>query len=213
MKLHAVEAPDRQRLVIFDVFIGMAAIAVIASLFLPWFIAHYEPHWSAANVCFDGSIPEPGVGCLQNWSGWRTISLHWLVPVLAFVAVPKAATRISGERHRPQVPEFMGLTGAILAVVALGFFLTPDLGALNVAQAETAATYSAEPWVYTSVSYAYGIFNALGFGLVGFIAAGLRVKQDPENLDPGKAQGTLIALTLTAALFPITYLGEILTRF
>lgn len=213
MQLQAVEAPDRQRLVIFDVFVGLAAMAVVASLFLPWFTAEYEPHWSAANVCFDASIPEPDGGCLQSWSGWRTISLHWLVPVLAFVAAPKVANRVFGERPRPQVAEFMGLTGAILAVIALGFLLTPDLEALNVAQAEAASTYSADPWVYTSVSYAHGIFNALGFALVGFVAAALRMKEDPENLDPGRAQGALIVLASIAALFPITYLGEVLTRF
>ena len=213
MQLHAVQAPDRQRLVIFDVFIGLATVAVVGSLFLPWFTAEYAPHWSAANVCFDASVPEPGAGCLQNWSGWRTISLHWLVPVVAFVAVPSVARRVVGERPRPQGAEFMGLAGAILAVVALGFFITPDLEALNAAQTRAAATYSAEPWVYTSVSYAYGIFNALGFGLVAFIAAGLRVKEDPESLDPGRAQGTLIVLAMIAALFPITYLGEVLTRF
>lgn len=213
MQLHAVQAPDRHRLVVFDVFIGFAAVAMLVSLFLPWFTAEYQPHLTATSACFDNSIPEPGAGCLQSWSGWRTISLHWLVPVLAFIAAPTAAKRVFGERPRPQTPEFMALAGAILAVSALSFFLTPDLQALNVAQAEAAATYSAQPWVYTSVSYAWGIFNALGFALVGFVAVSLRVKEDPENLDPGRAQGALIVLAVVAALFPLTFMGELLTRF
>ncbi len=213
MQLHAVQAPNRQRLEVFDVFIGLATLAALASLFFPWFTAEYQPHLSAANVCFDASVPEPGSGCLQSWSGWRTISLHWLVPILAFIATPTAAKRVLGERPRPQTLEFMGLAGAILAVVALGFFVTPDLQALNSAQAEAAATYSADPWVYTSVSYAWGIFNALGFAFVGFVAVTLRVKEDPENLDPGRAQGTLIVLGVAAALLPLTYIGELLTRF
>ncbi len=41
----------------------------------------------------------------------------------------------------------------------------------------------------------------------------LRVKEDPENLDPGRAQGTLIVLGVAAALLPLTYIGELLTRF
>ena len=50
------------------------------------------------------------------------------------------------------------------------------------------------------------------FVLVAFVAAGLRAKEDPEMLDLGKAQGSLIVLALAASLIPITYLGEILTR-
>jgi hypothetical protein len=213
MKLHVVESVDTRRVVGLDLFVAMAAVAVLASLFLPWFTAEYEPHRSVAQACFDKTAISGSGSCLQNWSGWRTISLHWALPIAAFIAFPVSLMRILGDRHRPQEREWLALSGALFVVVALGFFLTPDLAALNEVQAEQAALYSAEPWVYTSVRYSTGIFAALGFAFAAFVAAALRAKTDPNGFEPGRSHGALIVLALVLVLFPIAYLGEIVTRF
>ena len=107
----------------------------------------------------------------------------------------------------------MLLTGAILAVVSLGFFLTPDLGALNEAQLAQAKLYTAEPWVYTTVTYSSGLFSALGFAVACFVTAALRVREDPEHRVAGLGSAALLAISLVAAIFPISWLGEVVTRF
>ena len=213
MELRSVETLDSRRLAGFDVFVGVAAVAVIISLFLPWFVAEYEPHTGAAMACFDESGLNSAGFCTQSWNGWRTISIHWAVPLVAFIAFPVAGRRVLGERHRANSREWLTLSGVIVAVVFLGFFLTPNLGGLNAAQADQAALFSAEPWVYTSVHYARGIYAAIGFAFTAFVAAGLRAHTDPDGHVEGRSHGALIALALVGALFPIAYLGEILTRF
>lgn len=213
MELRSVETLDSRRLTGFDVFVAIAAVAVLASLFLPWFVAEYVPHTGAAKACFEDSMLNDSGMCTQSWSGWRTISLHWAIPIAAFVAFPVAARRVLGERHTAGSREWLTLAGVVLAVVFLGFFLTPNLDGLNAAQSDQAALYSAEPWVYTSVHYARGIYSALGFAFTAFVAAGLRTHTDPDGHVEGRSHGALITLALVGALFPIAYLGEILTRF
>ncbi|MBT8165340.1 MAG: hypothetical protein HKO63_12760 [Acidimicrobiia bacterium] len=213
MELHVVEPVDTRRVVALDVFVAVAAVAVLASLFFPWFTAEYEPHTVAAQACFDDSVVSSSGWCEQSWSGWRTISLHWALPVAAFVAFPVSLMRILGDHHRPVEREWLALSGALFAVVAFGFFLTPDLAALNAVQAEQAALYSAEPWVYTSVHYATGIFGALGLAVAAFTAAAMRARIDPAGHQPGRSHGALIVLALVLALFPISYVGELVTRF
>jgi hypothetical protein len=213
MELRVVEPIDTRRVVGFDVFVAVAALAVLVSLFFPWFAAEYEPHAGASLACFDDSALTSSGQCLQGWNGWRTISIHWALPIVAFVAFPTAAMRILGERQRPIDREWLTLTGGLVAVVALGFFLTPDLAGLNQVQADQAALYSAEPWVYTSVRYSTGIFGALGFAFAAFVAAALRAKADPSGREPGRSHGALIVLALVLALFPMAHLGEIVTRF
>lgn len=213
MELRSVEALDSRRLAGFDIFVAVAAMAVVVSLFLPWFVAEYEPHVGAARACFDDSNVNTNGFCTQSWSGWRTISLHWAIPLVAFIAFPEAARRVLGEPHRAESREWLTLGGVILAVVFLGFFLTPNLDALNAAQTDQAALYSAEPWVYTSVRYTQGIYSALGFAFTAFAAAGLRTHTDPAGHIRGRSHGALIVLALVAALFPLAYFGEILTRF
>ena len=208
-----MEPIDTRRVVGLDVFVAVAAAAVLASLFFPWFVAEYEPHSGSTLACFGDSAISPSGQCVQSWSGWRTISIHWALPIAAFIAFPTAAMRVLGEHKRPVDREWLALTGVIVAVVALGFFLTPDLAGLNEVQAEQAAFYSAEPWVYTSVRYSAGIFGALGFALATFVAAALRAKTDPNGREPGRSHGALIVVALVLALFPIAYLGEIVTRF
>lgn len=208
-----VEPIDTRRAVVIDVFVAIAAVAVLISLFFPWFTAEYEPHTASAQACFNDSAISGSGFCLQSWSGWRTISLHWALPIAAFVAYPTAIMRILGDRHRPSEREWLTLTGILVAVVALGFFFTPNLAALNEVQAEQAALYSAEPWVYTGVQYASGIFGALGLAVATFVAAALRAKTDPEGQEAGRSHGALIAVALVLILFPIAYLGEIVTRF
>ena len=213
MELKAVPALDTRRIAVLDVFAALAALAVLASLFLPWFVAEYQPHPESALVCFDSAVPNAGGFCEQAWSGWQTISIHWIVPAAAFVAVPAAARRIWGDRHRPNSVEWLSLTGSVLAVVALGFFLTPDLGALNEAQVAQAELYAAEPWVYTTVTYSSGLFSALGFALASFVTAALRVREDPDHQVPGLGSAALLAIAVVAAIFPISWLGEVVTRF
>ncbi len=213
MELRVVETVDARRVAGLDLFIAATAIAVLISLFLPWFLAEYEPHVSAARACFSDSHVSSSGTCVQSWNGWRTISLHWALPVVVFVAYPQAAVRILGERRQPKRREPLTLSGALLAVVVLGFFLTPDLTGLNEAQAEQAALYAAEAWVYTSVTYTSGIFSALGFAFAGFVAGALRSHLDPAGVEVGRSHGGLIIVALVLALLPIAYLGEILTRF
>lgn len=213
MQLRSVEALDSRRLAGFDVFIAVAAMAVIGSLFLPWFVAEYEPHVGSALACFEDSIVNDAGMCTQSWSGWRTISLHWAIPLAAFIAFPAAARRVLGERHIAGQREWLTLAGVVVAVVFLGFFLTPNLDGLNAAQADQAALYAAEPWVYTSVHYARGIYSALGFAFTAFVAAGLRTHTDPDGHIQGHSHGALIVLALIGGLFPIAYLGDLLTRF
>ena len=208
-----METIDTRRVVAFDVFVATAALAVLVSLFFPWFVAEYEPHAGASLACFDDSALSSSGSCLQTWSGWRTISIHWALPIAAFVAFPTAGLRILGERQRPIDREWLTLTGALVAVVALGFFFTPDIAGLNEVQAEQAALYSAEPWVYTSVRYSIGIFGALGFALAALVAGALRAKTDPSGQEPGRSHGALIVVALVLSLFPMAYLGEIVTRF
>ncbi|MDH3605888.1 MAG: hypothetical protein OER12_02715 [Acidimicrobiia bacterium] len=213
MELRSVESLDARRLTGFDVFVGVAAVAVLVSLFLPWFVAEYEPHTNAARACFeDSTLNEAGM-CTQSWSGWRTISVHWAIPIGAFIAFPAAARRVLGERHCATSREWLTLAGVLVGVAFLSFFLTPNLDGLNAAQAYQAALYSAEPWVYTSVHYARGIYSALGFAFTAFVAAGLRTHTDPDGHIEGRSHGALIVLALVGALFPIAYLGEVLTRF
>lgn len=213
MELRVVEPIAAPRVAGLDVFIAAAAAGVFASLFLPWFVAEYEPHASAALACFDEAGVTASGACAQSWNGWSTISLHWALPIAAFVAFPRAAVRMVGERRPPAAREFMALTGVLLAVVTLGFFLTPDLAALNRVQAEQAVRYAAQPWVYTAVSYTSGIFSALGFALAAFVASALRSQADPAGTEPGRAHSALVIVALVLALLPIAYLGEILTRF
>ena len=208
-----VKTIDTRRVVGFDVFVAAASLAVLILLFFPWFVAEYEPHAGASLACFNDSSPTASGQCLQSWSGWRTISIHWALPVLAFIAFPTAAMRVLGERQPPIDREWLTLTGALVAVVALGFFLTPDLAGLNEVQADQAALYSADPWVYTSVRYSTGIFGALGFAFAAFVAGALRAKADPSGYLPGRAHGALILVAIVLALFPMAYLGEIVTRF
>jgi len=213
MELHVVEPVDTRRVVALDVFVAAAAVAVLIALFLPWFTAHYQPHTAAAQACFNDSAVSSSGQCLQNWSGWRTISLHWALPIAAFVAFPVSLMRILGDRSRPVDREWLTLTGVLVAVIALGLFLTPDLAALNAVQAEQAALYSAEPWFYTSVQYSTGIFTALGLAVAAFVAAALRAKLDPGGHEPGRSHGALIVVALVLVLFPIAYIGELVTRF
>lgn len=213
MELRVVEPIDTRRVAVIDVFVAITAVAVLVSLFFPWFTAEYEPHTASARACFNDSALSGSGACLQSWSGWRTISLHWALPVAAFVAYPTAIMRILGDRHRPSEREWIALTGILVAVIALGFFFTPNLAALNEVQAEQAALYSAEPWVYTSVQYAAGIFAALGLAVAALVAAALRTKADPGGREPGRSHGALIAVALVLVLFPIAYVGEIVTRF
>lgn len=208
-----MDAIDTRRVVGLDVFVAVAALAALVALFFPWFVAEYEPHAGVSLACFDDSALASSGSCLQTWSGWRTISIHWALPIVAFVAFPTAGLRILGEHQRAVDREWLTLTGVLVAVVALGFFLTPDLAALNQLQADQAALYSAEPWVYTSVRYSTGIFGALGFAFAAFVAGALRAKTDPNGHEPGRSHGALIVVALVLALFPIAYLGEIVTRF
>lgn len=137
-----METIDRRRVVGLDLFVAVAALAVLISLFFPWFVAEYEPHAGVSLACFDDSSLTASGRCLQTWSGWRTISIRWALPIAAFIAFPTAGLRILGDHQRPADREWLTLTGALVAVVALGFFLTPDLAALNQIQADQAALYS-----------------------------------------------------------------------
>lgn len=213
MELRAVTAIDSRRLAAFDLLIAVAAGAVLVSLFLPWFVAEYEPHTAAAQACFDQAGAGESGYCVQSWNGWRTISIHWALPIAAFLAFPTAAQRVLGERHRPVSREWLALTGALLGVVTLGFFFTPDLAGLNQAQIDQARIFSAEPWIYTSVRYSTGIFSALGFALTGFVAAALRTQFDPDGVTTGRSHAALVVVALVLALLPMAYLGELLTRF
>lgn len=116
MELRVVKTIDTRRIVGFDVFVAVAALAVLISLFFPWFVAEYEPHAGASLACFDDSSMTSSGRCLQSWSGWRTISIHWALPIVAFIAFPTAAMRVLGERRSPIDREWLTLTGALVAV-------------------------------------------------------------------------------------------------
>jgi hypothetical protein len=45
------------------------------------------------------------------------------------------------------------------------------------------------------------------------VAAALRAKIDPAGHEPGRSHGALLVVALVLVLFPIAYIGELVTRF
>lgn len=215
MELQAIELPDvdaRAHVAMLDLFVGLMALAVLASLFMPWFVAEYRPEGSF-RACFDGSLPAADGVCRQTWSAWRTISPAWAIPFLAFMMAPSTLLRILGERDRPGRGEWLTLSGALLAVGLFALIFVPDISALNRAQAEQAAIYSAEPWIYTSIDYGRGIFTTIGWAGAAFAASLFRVRSG-DDFGPSKFSGfALMSLAAVGALLAMSYIGDLVTRF
>lgn len=191
-----------------DIFVGITALAVLGSFFLPWFTAGYEPHQL---LCFDGQ-PQQG-SCYQNWNAWQTISPAWAIPVLTFILAPSALLRILGERGEAQSRDWILLAGTLVAVAVLGIVFVPDLGGLNQAQASQAALYGAEPWIYTSVEYAPGLFATIGLATAVFVGAYVRVHRFPRFEATRHANFALVSLAAVAAVIAMAFVGDIVTRF
>jgi hypothetical protein len=194
-----------------DIFIGLMAIAVLASFFLPWFTAAYEPHHYESLYCFDGA-PSQG-SCSQTWNAWQAISPAWALPLLTFALVPEALLRVLGEKDQTEGRDWLLLAGTLLAVAVLGIVFVPDLHALNRTQESQAALYGAQPWVYTSVSYASGLFATIGLATAGVVGSYIRIRRFPRLEPTRHANFALISLTAVAAVIGMSFVGDIVTRF
>lgn len=215
MELQAIDAPEaraRAHIAVLDIFVGLMALAVLASLFMPWFVAEYRSE-GGVRACFDGSLPAADGVCTQTWSAWRTISPAWAIPFLAFMIAPSTLLRILGEREGPGRNEWLTLSGGLLAVGVFALIFVPDISALNEAQAAQAAIYSADPWIYTSIEYGRGIFTTIGWAGAALAASIVRVAPGSHPTNSRYAGFALMSLAAVSGLIAMSYVGDLVTRF
>ena len=184
-----------------DTVIIAGTLTLMIAMFLPW----YEASYTAAG-CDD---------CTFGWNAWQNINWHWIFPLAAFMLVRGMVFRIFSDDYTLEGRDWTWLAAANAAVVAGTFYWNPNLDALNATQVHFAEVYRTDPLVFTSANWGVGLYIALAAAVVVTIAAVFRTRADRQEVLAGSisTHAATFALAGLGALFTISYVGELVTRF